>query len=55
MKNIKQYGYNLGRNIHDKTTSESLIEEMIRRRMNNTGETRRQTIDHIVEYLKGSH
>lgn len=69
MKNIKQYGYNLGRDIHNKTTNESTykignatvtelqnsIEEMLDRRMTLTGETREQSVDHIVRYLKGSH
>ncbi len=55
MKNIKQFGYDLGRAQLTHLTKEQResIDAMLSRRMTNTGESQREAADNIIKYLNG--
>lgn len=60
MGNMKQVGYDLGKRIQEMMTppnglSETqmlMLDKMIERRIANTNDTRREAIQHIINYLK---
>ena len=60
LSTMKQAGYDLGKRVAEMTTPPNqlsqaqmlALDEMVERRIANTDETRREAIEHIINYLK---